>query len=122
MENLNFIIGKNLTSLRKKNKLTQLELAQMLNYSDKAVSKWENGESYPSLELIRPLSEILNIGIRDLLGEKSESDKNDLHRVLQWLCHYHPPERFQFPCFLIVSAIQSEADRPQSPKLSYIPP
>ena len=41
MENLNLIIGKKLLYLRKKNKLTQAELAEKLNYSDKAISKWE---------------------------------------------------------------------------------
>ena len=48
MEKLNFIIAKNLSELRRKNKLTQLEVAEKLNYSDKAVSKWEQGESLPA--------------------------------------------------------------------------
>ena len=49
MEKLNFIIAKNLSELRRKNKLTQLEVAEKLNYSDKAVSKWEQGEALPGI-------------------------------------------------------------------------
>ena len=75
MEKLN--IGEKIKKHREMQGITQSELGRLLSVSNRAVSKWENGESYPSLELIRPLSEILNIGIKDLLGEKSESDKND---------------------------------------------
>ena len=52
MDNLNFIIGKRLSELRKSNGLTQSELAERLNYSDKAVSKWEQGESMPGIEVL----------------------------------------------------------------------
>ena len=41
------IIRQNLVKLRKEKKMTQLELAEKLNYSDKAVSRWENGEVVP---------------------------------------------------------------------------
>ena len=69
MENLNFIIGKNLSALRKKNKLTQLELAQMLNYSDKAVSKWENGESIPGIDVLYRISKIYNVSLDYIVGD-----------------------------------------------------
>ena len=74
MENLNFIIGKNLTFLRKHNKMTQLELAEKLNYSDKAISKWENGESIPSVEVLCKLSKIYNVSLDSLVGEKSDNE------------------------------------------------
>ncbi len=72
MDNLNFIIAKNLTDLRKKNKLTQLELANLLNYSDKAVSKWENGESLPGIEVLHRISQIYNVSLDYIIGEKNE--------------------------------------------------
>ncbi len=75
MEKLN--IGEKIKKHREMQGITQSELGRFLSVSNRAVSKWENGESYPSLELIRPLSEILNIGIKDLLGEKNDSDKHD---------------------------------------------
>ena len=74
MENLNFIIGKNLTYLRKHNKMTQLELAEKLNYSDKAISKWENGESIPSVEVLCKLSKIYNVSLDSLVGEKASNE------------------------------------------------
>ena len=70
MENLNFVIAKNLTALRKNNKLTQLELAKLLNYSDKAVSKWENGESVPSIDVLHRISKIYNVSLDYIVGEK----------------------------------------------------
>ncbi len=50
MADIRKTIGANLTELRKTRKLTQLELAARLNYSDKAISKWEHGEAMPSIE------------------------------------------------------------------------
>ena len=61
MDNLNEIIAKNLITLRKQHKMTQLELAQKLNFSDKSVSKWEKGESIPSIEILVQLSEIYGV-------------------------------------------------------------
>lgn len=70
MENLNITIGKNLQILRKKNKLTQLQLAEQLNYSDKAVSKWEKGESLPSIEVFYKISQLYGVGIDSIVGEE----------------------------------------------------
>ena len=61
MENLNEIIAGNLITLRKQHKMTQLELAQKLNFSDKSVSKWEKGESIPSVEILVQLAEIYGV-------------------------------------------------------------
>lgn len=70
MENLNFIIGKNLQILRKKRKLTQAELAEKLNYSDKAVSKWEKGESLPPIEVFYKLSQFYEVSLDSIVGEE----------------------------------------------------
>ena len=51
MKNLNEIIGENLTFLRKKAGFTQLELGEKFNYSDKTVSKWEQGSVLPSVDV-----------------------------------------------------------------------
>ena len=63
MEKLNFIIAKNLSELRRKNKLTQLEVAEKLNYSDKAVSKWEQGESLPGIEVLYKLAKLYGVSM-----------------------------------------------------------
>ena len=68
---MNFVIAKNLTELRKRNKLTQLELAEKLNYSDKAVSKWEQGESMPGIEVLHKLSGLYGVSLDYLVGEET---------------------------------------------------
>lgn len=72
MENneLRFIIAKNLTEYRKLNKLTQLELAEKLNYSDKAVSKWERGESIPDVMTLSEIAELYDVTVNDFLLPK----------------------------------------------------
>ena len=70
MENLNFVIGKNLQILRKKNKLTQAELGEKLNYSDKAVSKWEKGESLPPIEVFYELSRLYEVSLDNIVSEE----------------------------------------------------
>ena len=67
MEDLKKIIAKNIQSLRKAAGVTQIELAERLNYSDKAVSKWERGEAYPDTENLIIISEMFSITIDELL-------------------------------------------------------
>ncbi len=57
------ILGDNISKLRRKKNLTQSQLAQMLNVSDKAVSKWERGGGYPDIKVIPLLAEILGVSI-----------------------------------------------------------
>ena len=59
--------GKLIASLRKELGLTQVELAEKLNVSDKAVSKWERGISFPDVSLWNTLSIILNTDIESLV-------------------------------------------------------
>ena len=61
MDNINEVIAKNLMTLRKQHKMTQLELAQKLNFSDKSISKWEKGESLPSIEILVQLAQIYGV-------------------------------------------------------------
>ncbi len=66
------IIGKNIMRLRKAANLTQLELAEKLNYSDKSVSKWEQGNGIPDVCVLVQLSEYFNVSVDDLLHEYKE--------------------------------------------------
>ena len=70
MENLNEIIGKKLLYLRKRNKLTQAELAEKLCYSDKAISKWEKGESLPSVEVFYKISKLYGVSLDYIIGDE----------------------------------------------------
>lgn len=64
--------SKNLSTLRKANNLTQAMLAQKLNYTDKAVSKWEVGSVLPDIETIAHIAEFFGITINDLVYPKKE--------------------------------------------------
>ena len=81
MENVNKIVAENLIKLRKSKGLTQLEVAKIFNFSDKTISKWESGESLPSLEVLLKICEYFQISINDLVDEKfkivSEEEKKE---------------------------------------------
>lgn len=70
-------LALNLTKYRKCANLTQAELAQKLNYSDKAVSKWERGESVPDLYVLKQLADFYNVKIDTLISDP----KNDKIRL-----------------------------------------
>ncbi|OLA10606.1 MAG: hypothetical protein BHW12_01880 [Coprobacillus sp. 28_7] len=70
MENLKNILAQNLVKLRKASNMTQSELAEKLSYSDKAVSKWERGESLPDIEILYEILKLYNVTIDELLSEE----------------------------------------------------
>lgn len=63
-------LEEKLLSLRKKQGLTQMELAQALRVSRQAISKWETGEATPSLENLKSLSQLYQVPLGQLLGEE----------------------------------------------------
>ena len=74
MEDLKVIIAGNIALLRSKNEMTQLELAEKLNYSDKAVSKWERAESLPDIVVLKQIADIFGVGL-DYLCESEHKTK-----------------------------------------------
>ena len=62
--------AKNLSTYRKALGITQLELAEKLNYSDKSISKWERGDGLPDLSVTAQLAEIFGLTVNDLIAEK----------------------------------------------------
>ena len=84
-------IGRFIADCRKKQKLTQMQLAEKLNLTDRAVSKWETGKAMPDSSIMLDLCAILNISVNDLLcGEvvtmdnyNKESEKILLEMVKQ---------------------------------------
>lgn len=69
-------IGANIASYRKRSSMTQAGLADKLNYSDKAVSKWERGESVPDVLTLVELSKLFGITVDDLLVDPNELPEN----------------------------------------------
>lgn len=68
-EKLKQQIGANIVFYRKQRRLTQAALAEQLNYSDKAISKWERGESMPDVLTLVQLAEVFCISVNDLLND-----------------------------------------------------
>jgi transcriptional regulator with XRE-family HTH domain len=68
-EQLKLRIGNNIAAYRKRDNMTQAELADRLNYSDKAVSKWERGDSVPDVITLVQLAEQFGITVNDLLAQ-----------------------------------------------------
>lgn len=75
-EKLKAMLGKNIAVYRKRQGLTQAGLAEKLNYSDKAVSKWERGESMPDVITLVQLSEHFGITVNDLLRDPNQLPEN----------------------------------------------
>ena len=69
------IVAKNLANLRKNKKLTQTELAEKFGYSDKAISKWENGDTLPDIQTLYQLCEFYNVTLDFLVNEQNFEDK-----------------------------------------------
>ena len=72
MADIKKIVANNICELRQDKELTQLELAQKLNYSDKAVSKWERGESLPDLSVLIEIANLFGVTLDYLLGRCDE--------------------------------------------------
>ena len=77
MENVKEIIADNLVALRKSRRMTQQELAEKLNYSDKAISRWEHAETLPDIETLCKICEIYGVKFEYLLQkEQAPINKN----------------------------------------------
>ena len=101
MEDINVTIGKNLLKLRKNAKLTQMELAEKFNYSDKSISKWENGESLPSVEVLYELATFYNTTLDALVSENIESTQANTPKEKKE--KQHKPKAF--PTKLVVTLL-----------------
>lgn len=75
MEDLKLITANNIIALRTQAGMTQLELAEQLNYSDKSVSKWERGEAVPDAYVLKRMGEIFGVSV-DYLLSAHEADES----------------------------------------------
>ena len=74
MQDVKVVFAQNLISLRKQMKLTQIELAEKINYSDKAVSKWERGESIPDVTVLMTIASLFGVTLDFLVTEHAEPE------------------------------------------------
>ena len=73
MEDTRKLIAENIARLRKRAGMTQAELAERINYTDKAVSKWERGESLPDVIVIKEIADLLGVTVDTLLSEEGRA-------------------------------------------------
>ncbi len=81
--------GKLIRYLRQKHNLTQLALAEMINVSDKTISKWERGCGIPDISLLPKLSEVLDIDMESLLKgnlEENDMSNGNIKKMKFFLC------------------------------------
>lgn len=75
-------LGSFIAEMRKRKSLTQRELAEQLNVTDKAVSKWERGLGLPDIKMIEPLAQALGVSVLDIMrGECSEQETLSIDQV-----------------------------------------
>ncbi|WP_297131108.1 helix-turn-helix domain-containing protein [uncultured Eubacterium sp.] len=82
-------IGKFIAELRKENNMTQMELADKLKVTDRAISKWENGRGLPDVSLFEPLCKELNISINELLKGEKTKENNIEHLSVETMMSYN---------------------------------
>lgn len=83
-------IGENIQEFRRKNNLTQEELANKMNVSYKTISSWENNRNIPSIDMVLELSKVLGVSLDEIIGTDTdakvkyvkESKKKDIYKIL----------------------------------------
>ncbi len=79
MQDIKTVIARNITALRKSKSWTQAELAHRINYTDKAVSKWERAESTPDVTVLKSMAEIFQVPIQYLFENEHQNDAKHVH-------------------------------------------
>lgn len=94
MEDIKNTVAKNITELRLLNNMTQMELAEKLNYSDKTISKWERAESSPDISVLVEIADIFGVTLDYLVRTENieetikENKKKEVHynrRVIAYI-------------------------------------
>lgn len=75
-------IGSNIKKYRKKRKITQEQLAEVLGVSDQAVSRWENGSTYPDIELLPTIALYFGVTLDEMMGMEAIKDESDIEDIL----------------------------------------
>ena len=75
MEDIKSIVAKNISELRLSNNMTQLELAEKLNYSDKTISKWERAESSPDISVLIEIANLFGVTLDYMVKAEHTDDE-----------------------------------------------
>ncbi|MEA4972323.1 MAG: helix-turn-helix domain-containing protein [Candidatus Metalachnospira sp.] len=80
---LNYVTGNTIKSLREKKNYTQKQLADIINVSDKTISKWETGKGLPDISLLEPLAKSLSVSVAELLSGEYVTNINRSGNMLR---------------------------------------
>ena len=78
-----YVTGNTIKTLREKNNMTQLQLADRLGVSDKTISKWETGKGYPDITLLEPIAEVFRISVTELISGNTIQNANVSSNMLR---------------------------------------
>jgi len=79
---MKILIGENIKQLRKANNITQEQLAEALNITCAAVSKWERGDTYPDITLLQPLAYFFGVTLDELMGYQASKIQKDIDELI----------------------------------------
>lgn len=89
-EELKSVVANNIAKYRKAKGLTQVELAEGINYSDKLISKWESGNGFPDIFTLKILADFLGIQVDDFYKTETVKIKNKNRLKKNILYLYYP--------------------------------
>lgn len=85
-----YVTGAMIRRLRESKNMTQQQLAEKLNVSDKAISKWETSRGYPDISLVEPLSDALGVSVIELFSGENVVNTNKSFNMLRMKFHVCP--------------------------------
>ena len=85
-----YVTGAVIKELREKNKMTQLQLADILGVSDKTVSKWETAKGYPDITLLEPIADAFSISVTELISGNTVYNSNASANMLKSVFYVCP--------------------------------
>ena len=88
MPDIKRTIAQNITEFRLLNDMTQAQLGEKLNYSDKTVSKWERGESTPDIEVLAALSDLFGVSVDSFIREGGIADTAEVNQKRQTIYNH----------------------------------
>ena len=103
-------LGRFISTCRKEKNLTQKQLGEELGVTDRAVSKWENGKSFPDISLIEPLCQILDISVSEfMLGKRIEPEHYQEETEKAWIASLDEPLLYKIQMIIYILEIAAVA-------------
>ena len=110
MKDVKTIVAQNLTALRKERGLTQLELAERFNYSDKAICRWEHADTLPDINVLYALCEFYGITMNQLVdphfsAKATVTEERNARAYRNWACAMLVSAVFFFATVLFIFSL-----------------